>query len=106
MGSNNWITTCLVLGSAQDTFGVLVLDMITKQDSTVDTNYALVSRVKDALTWGWAVTAPHALGEGNFAAEWLVNLGPGRNPLYRDGWRINDPSTVFYLTLYCHLVRS
>ncbi|KAG6763271.1 hypothetical protein POTOM_033811 [Populus tomentosa] len=84
----------------------LVLDMITKQDSTVDTSYALVSRVKDALTWGWAVTVPHALGEGNFAAEWLVNLGPGRNPLYRDGWRINDPPTVFYLTLYDHLIRS
>ncbi|KAG6761951.1 hypothetical protein POTOM_035192 [Populus tomentosa] len=73
----------------------LVLDMITKQDSTVDTNYALVSRVKDALTWGWAVTVPHALGEGILQ----VNLGPGRNPLYRDGWRINDPPTVFYLTL-------
>ena len=57
----------------------------------VDTNFALVHRVQEALNRDWEVQVQHTYREGDAAADWRVNFDLSKHPLSREDLTINDP---------------
>jgi ribonuclease HI len=54
---------------------VVVINLIIKNNATMDRNYNFIMQIRRLLDRDWEVQTTHVYREANSAADWLANYG-------------------------------
>jgi hypothetical protein len=85
---------------------VVVINLIIKNNATMDRNYNFIMQIRRLLDRDWEVQTTHVYREANSAADWLANYGLTRDTLDRKFDILEEPPSELYSILYYDLIES
>lgn len=83
---------------------VVVINLIIKNNATMDRNYNFIMQIRRLLDRDWEVQTTHVYREANSAADWLANYGLTRDTLDRNFDVLEEPPSELYSILYYDLI--